>query len=191
MERVHKWLGEKLRIWKRGQQANWHHALPYLQMAHQMLPNSRSGKSPFELLFGIEGKLPFVRRGVIQGSYSLLAEEHHKQHRLRLQAVREDVLRLEKEIQQREAARFNKKSLEMQLPVGSKAIVYTKGTKHKLECVWSDLVEVVRQADANTYVHGSLSFRPSGGSAGDTPEADQPMGSLGGGCCGSVFQGVS
>jgi hypothetical protein len=151
VERVHQYLGSRLRIWNKNNNHKWLTALPYIQMSHHILPMARYGKSPMELLFGVSGRLPFLRKGVVEGSYSKLALSHLERHRTSLTKIRQDILALEKRIQQQELEKVNKKRLECTFKPGDYAIVWAKGTKHKTECVWSDLVEIVNRVNENTY----------------------------------------
>ena len=151
VERIHQYLGARLRIWNKNNNHNWMEALPYIQMSHHLLPMARYGKSPMELLFGVSGKLPFLRKGVVEGSYSKLALSHLERHHLSLTTIRQDILALEKRIQQQELEKVNKRRLECSFKPGDYAIVWAKGNKHKTECVWSDLVEIVNRVNENTY----------------------------------------
>jgi len=49
-ERIHKYLGERLKIWKKKKDTCWKEALPFIQMSHHILPIPRFGKSPMEIL---------------------------------------------------------------------------------------------------------------------------------------------
>jgi hypothetical protein len=113
---------------------------------------ARFNKSPYELLFGVEGQIPFLRKGNLQGSYSRMAKSHIENHARHLKKIRKDMLSLKKLITQRELDKANKKRLELKIKPGSSAMIHTKGTRHKTECVWSDLVEVISAVNESTYV---------------------------------------
>ena len=120
-------------------------------MSHHLLPMARYGKSPMELLFGVKGRIPFLHKGAVEGSYSRMALEHLERHQLSLDKSRNDVLELEKRSRQKELAKVEKKRQECVFEPGDTAIVWAKGTKHKTECVWSDLVEIINRVNESTY----------------------------------------
>ena len=151
-ERIHKYLGERLRIWKKKDDSSWIDALPYIQLSHHLLPIPRFGKSPLEILFGVEAKVPFLKQGRLQGSYSRLARAHVENHAVNLKTIQSHMREIELKIQKKALDKYNLRRLEMDLPIGGNAMVYTKGTKTKEDCLWSDLVQVVAKIDEVTYL---------------------------------------
>ena len=101
VERVHRYLGERLRIWLATGDRQWLGALPYIQIAHHSMRIKRLGKSPLELLIGVDAVIPFLNGpgGNVQGSYSRLAKAHVERHQQQLESIRHDMRELEMRLQ--------------------------------------------------------------------------------------------
>ena len=143
-------------------------ALPYIQIAHHSMRIKRLGKSPLELLIGVDAVIPFLNGpgGNVQGSYSRLATAHVERHQQQLESIRHDMRELELRLQQLAKDKAKRKTLIGEFKKGDLAMVYTKGTKGKTECVWSDLVTIVQRLNEVTvkvrYPSGFLSSVPVG-----------------------------
>ena len=69
----------------------------------------------------------------------------------RIQKVREDFQRQENELIEKRLKRLNKSRKDVKYQIGEKVMVFNKGTKDKLVCLWSDQATIASKVNSNTY----------------------------------------
>ena len=142
VERIHRYLNHRLRIWRREVNAAWHLALPYIEMSHHFMSLPAFKRSPFEILFGTAPRLPFLTRvndHLGWGEARLFVAEFRDQ----LLAVQAEVREREKKVSAASVARRQARQKPASFALGDKVFVFTKGTKNKLDYLWSEPVAVV------------------------------------------------
>ena len=141
-ERVHLYLGHRMKIWRAEGATAWHLALPYVEMSHHFMSMPAFKKSPYEILFGVAPRLPFLNRANLHlgwGEARLLVADF----RDRLQAVRNEVRKVERELAAASVAKRRARQNPDDFALGDKVFVFTRGTKNKVEYLWSDAVVIV------------------------------------------------
>ena len=151
VERVHRFLGRRMKLWKTKQLHTWHRQLPYIEMAHHFLPMMDVQMSPFEILYGKKPTLPFTAGSSLASighgdARSFIKDMHKKLYDIQKTFHTLDVTAAFKALQRRKAA-----EQPLTLQPGDSALVFTQGTKDKQTVVWSDLVTVVAHPNQTTY----------------------------------------
>ena len=151
VERVHRYLGERLRLWKKQKHRSWHKLLVFIEMSHHFLVMPQFGLSPYEVLYGREPNLPFTQRNWVDSGHPSQAYMFVRGLHRRLREVQ----RIFHERDMEESAKRLKKRRASQDPAqlrrGDRALVFTRGTKDKLTCLWSDEVEVTARVNDTTF----------------------------------------
>jgi hypothetical protein len=110
------------------------------------------GMSPYEILYGFPPRLPFMRgqkwesMGSPSAAVQYVANLHNK-----LSQVREAFYDIEMKLTLKRVQNARKGEKETDFKAGDQAIVWTKGTKDKLTCIWSDVVSIRSKGRADTY----------------------------------------
>ena len=151
VERVHRYLGERLRVWRREKMRSWHRQLPFVEMAHHFLVMPKFGMAPYQILFGTDPRLPFTRMEWSSGGHPSQAYLFVHSLHLRLREIQGKFHEMDMEHTMQRLRKLRSKQALPLLEKGDKALIYTKGTKDKFLCVWSDLVEVVSKVDGSTF----------------------------------------
>ena len=152
VERVHRYLGHRLKIWRRDRVRNWHKLIPFIEMSHHFTVMPQYNMSPHEILFGFGARLPFMQSGWESVGNASTAYRYVREVHIRLMRVRQEFERIELELVMKRIRKARKNQVESSLLKGDKALVYTKGTKDKLTCIWSDVVEIRSKSGGDTYV---------------------------------------
>ena len=152
VERVHRYLGSRLRVWRRDRVHTWHLYLPFIEMSHHFMIMPQYGMSPYEILYGQRPRLPFMRNEWTGGSYVGAAYGFVQAVHARLRQVQARFNEIESKLIQERLEKINKVRKATNLKKGDTALVFTKGTKDKMVCIWSDLVRVESKIDESTYV---------------------------------------
>lgn len=151
VERVNRYIKERLRIWKRQDYRQWPDLLPFIEMSHHFTTMPQYGLSPYEILFGMPHRIPFSSRQWTAQSHpkdssSLISMMHERIHK-----VREDFQRQENDLIEKRLKKLNRSRKNVTYEVGEKVMVFTKGTKNKLVCLWSDQATIASKVNSNTY----------------------------------------
>ena len=151
VERVNRYIKERLRIWKKKDYRQWPDLLPFIEMSHHFTTMPQYGLSPYEILFGMPHRIPFSSKqwtahSQPEGASCLISMMHEKIH-----TIREDFQKKEEELVRNRLTKLNKARKNIAYEVGEKVIVFTKGTKGKLVCLWSDQATVVGKLNSSTY----------------------------------------
>ena len=120
-------------------------------MSHHFTTMPQYGLSPYEILFGMPHRIPFSSKqwtahSQPEGASCLISMMHEKIH-----TIREDFQKKEEELVRNRLTKLNKARKNIAYEVGEKVIVFTKGTKGKLVCLWSDQATVVGKLNSSTY----------------------------------------
>ena len=151
VERVNRYIKERLRIWRKQDYRQWPDLLPFIEMSHHFTTMPQYGLSPYEILFGMPHRIPFSSRQWTaqsdpQNSSSLIFMMHE-----RIEKVRKAFQRQENELIEKRLVRLNKDRKKVTYKVGEKVMVFSKGTKNKLVCLWSDQATIAAKVNSNTY----------------------------------------
>ena len=152
VERVHRYIKERLRLWKKKDIRNWPELLPFIEMAHHFMVMPQYGMSSYEILYGHPARLPFTQKewtttGLPTAAAWIIGSTHERMQRIQNQFNEIE----EKQILQR-LARLNKARTKLDLKPGQQVLFYTKGTKDKLTCLWSDIAIIDRKVNDNTFI---------------------------------------
>ena len=151
VERVHRYLGNRLRIWRRDKVRTWHLFVPFIEMSHHFMVMPQYGMSPYEILYGQRPRLPFTQGEWSSGGYVGAAYGFVRAVHVRLRRIQERFNEIESRLVQDRLARMNKARKSSPLCPGDRALVYTKGTKDKLTCLWSDQVRIESRVGDSTF----------------------------------------
>ena len=151
LERVHRYLGSRLRIWRRDEVRTWHLFVPFIEMSHHFMVMPQYGMSPYEILYGQRPRLPFTQGEWSSGGYVGAAYGFVRAVHVRLRQIQERFNEIESKLVRDRLARINKARKSSPLCPGDVALVYTKGTKYKLTCLWSDRVRVEAKLGESTF----------------------------------------
>jgi len=151
VERVHRYLGHRIRSWCNERHAEWHTVLPFVEMSHHFTEVTGLGRSPYEILYGRAPRLPFLMRSHTSpywGSARLFVASFHD----KLRQVREEIKREENKLSEKRVAERRARQKPLQLSIGDLVILFTKGQKNKTQYLWSDEVRVTA-LPSQTTVH--------------------------------------
>ena len=152
VERVHRYIKERLKLWKKKDIRNWPELLPFIEMAHHFMVMPQYGMSSYEILFGHPARLPFTQKdwtdsGLPSSATWIIGSTHQ-----RLQEVQARFNEIEEQQILKRLAALNKARSKVRFEPGQQVLFYTKGTKDKLTCLWSDVAVIDRQINANTFL---------------------------------------
>ena len=122
---------------------DWHQLIPYLLFAYREVPQSSTGFSPFELLYGrtVKGLLD-----VIHGAWNTTeqADESIISHvltmRERLEKMKDIVRENLEEAWRLQKKAYDRRTQECFFKEGDKVLVLLPTSTHKLIAQWSDKV---------------------------------------------------
>ena len=151
VERVHRYLGGRLRIWRRDKVRTWHLLIPFIEMSHHFMVMPQYGMSPYEVLYGQRPRLPFTQgewssSGYVGAAYGFVRAIH-----ARLRRIQDRFNEIESKAVQERLERINRARKDSPLGPGDQALVFTRGTKDKLTCMWSDLVRIEAKLGSSTF----------------------------------------
>ena len=151
VERVGRYLKERLRVWKKGDFRPWPELLPFVEMSHHFMTMPQYGMSPYEILYGRKAQNFFTKQewehGVVPTHSRMWIASMHG----RLKRVRAKYLEIERSLIAKRLKRINKSRLKVEYKPGQQVMYFTKGTKDKLTYLWSDAAVVVKKLDDCTY----------------------------------------
>lgn len=124
---------------------NWDKYVPYLLFAYREVPQSSTGFSPFELLYGrvIRGPLAIVKESWIEKkTQDQNLTKYVLNMRQRMKMSKEIAQRNLQGSQEKQKEFFNRKSSHRQFQVGDKVIVLLPTPGNKLEVKWQGPFEI-------------------------------------------------
>ena len=152
VERVHRYIKERLKLWKKKDIRNWPELLPFIEMAHHFMVMPQYGMSSYEILFGHPARLPFTHKDWTDSGLPATATWIIGSTHQRLQEVQTRFNEIEEQQILKRLAALNKARSKVRLEPGQQVLFYTKGTKDKLTCLWSDVAVIDKQINANTFL---------------------------------------
>lgn len=150
-ERMMRYLGERIRIWNDENNSRWHELLPFIEMSHHFTVMPQYGMSPFEILHGCKPRFSFTTKDWQMGSQPSEAFRYIDYMHDRLHATQRKFRRIDQKLAMKRLKARQKKQKQPKIKVGDSVLVFTKGTKHKFECLWSEPVQVVGKKNATTF----------------------------------------
>ena len=152
VERVNRYIKERMRAWKEKDYRQWPEMIPFIEMAHHFTMMPRYGMSPYEILFGIASKSPFSPNrwtGQVECSVgATLVSIAHK----RFEDIRKKFVEIEEKMIAKRLKKMNKQRRQVEYKINDKVLVFTRGTKNKLQCLWSDVARIAGKRNSRTYI---------------------------------------
>jgi hypothetical protein len=151
---VNKSLGNLLRSRVTEHHSQWDHILPQEEFAYNDSPNRSAGKSPFQILYGMQPRGIYKLRDLEQSEIRSAGEEYFATKMQNLHShIRE---KLQKSSQEYKRI-VDQHHRELQFEVGDKVLVHLKkerfprGTYNKLKMKKIGPCKILRKVDANSY----------------------------------------
>ena len=154
VERFNKTLKSMLRKVVSKEGKDWDQLIPYLLFAYREVPQSSTGFSPFELLYGRTVKGPL---DVIHGAWSTTEQadvsiiSHVLTIRERLEKMKDIVRENLEEAQRLQKKAYNRRTQERSFKKGDKVLVLLPTSTHKLIAQWQGPYKVLRRVGKVTY----------------------------------------
>ena len=154
MERFNKTLKALLRKLVSKEGRDWDRLFPYVLFAYREVPQSTTGFSPFELLYGreVRGPLDVLKE---EWEAEKLSDESVVSHilaiRERMEEVTEIVSANVKEAQQRQKTWYDQTARESELEPGEEVLVLLPTSSNKLFAHWQGLYCVIRKMGKVNY----------------------------------------
>lgn len=154
VERFNGTLKAMLRKFCADDPENWDRYLPYLLFAYREVPNSSTGFSPFELLYGhhVRGPLDVLSEtwtGEVPDACSVI--EHVMRMRQRLSTMSQLARESLEESQDIQKTWYDQKARERSFEVGQKVLVLLPAATNKLQAQWQGPFKVVRKVTPVNY----------------------------------------
>ena len=151
VERVNRYIKERLKVWKKKDYRPWPKLLPFIEMSHHFTTMPQYGMSPYHILFGRPPPTPFYITNWGHGIVHSAAQVYvHCMHR-NLEQIQARFNEIKRENIAKRLKRINKTRSAVEYKIGQSVMYFTKGTKDKLTYLWSDLATIVAKVDRNTY----------------------------------------
>ena len=154
VERFNKTLKAMLRRLIKEEGRDWDKLVPYVLFAYREIPQTSTGFSPFELLYGreVRGPLDVLKEeweAKEQSKESVVS--HILQIRERMQAMQELVGENLEEAQQRQKRWYDKTARKMEFKPEDKVLILLPTSTNKLLGQWKGPYQIVRKAGEVNY----------------------------------------
>lgn len=196
VERFNRVLKNMLHHVIREEPRQWHKVIPFLLWAYREVPNSTTGISPFQLLYGRKpkGPLSILKKNwagecELPIGISVPAAQYLQDLKARMELTASQVKEIAEEQQRRYTTYYNRQLRHKEFNIGDRVIALIPDSTNKLYARWTGPAVVSRRRGGNSYdiqlsdgstrhvhVNKLRGFRPRIGVVGVIFEDDEEFG---------------
>ena len=142
-ERLNRYMKSRFKIWQQKGRADWNNLLPFISMSHRFTPIIELGMSPFEILYGIEPRLPFTQINPTEVMPRGMIEKQVIQMHKTLKKISSAIKEIDERIALKRNLRKTEQNEQNKLEKGDQACwLSASNGRGKHGILWSDIITI-------------------------------------------------